>query len=128
MPCTDILDSWVRCMQAGLDSAGPALIPVVDGADLARRRDSAAVARRLAHAKLETLAQQIAGSNFLLAFADQEGVILDLYADNRFVMSGADAGILPGSCWRDSIAGTNGLGTALAAGRPVAVTGLEHYF
>ena len=127
-PSTDILDSWVRCMQAGLDSAGPALIPVVDAADLARRRDSAAVARRLARAELETLAQQIAGSNFLLAFADQQGVILDLYADNRFAMSGADAGILPGSCWTESVAGTNGLGTALAAGRPVAVTGLEHYF
>ena len=128
LPAAEILDSWVRCMQAGLDSAGSALIPVVDAADLARRRDGAAVARRLARAELETLAQQIAGSNFLLAFADQEGVILDLYADNRFAMSGADAGILPGSCWHEAIAGTNGLGTALAAGQPVAVTGLEHYF
>ena len=128
LPSTDILDSWVRCMQAGLDSAGPALAPVVEAADLARRRDSAAVTRRLARAELETLAQQIAGSNFLLAFADQDGVILDLYADNRFAMSASDAGILPGSCWRETLAGTSGLGTALSAGRAVAVTGLEHYF
>lgn len=127
MPGAEILDSWVRCMRAGLDPAAAASVPVVDAADLARRRDAAAVVRRLAQAELETLARQIAGSNFLLAFADREGVILDLYADNRFVMSGADAGIVAGSCWHEAVAGTNGLGTALAAGQPVAVTGLEHY-
>ena len=122
-----ILDSWVRCMHSGLDHAARAEIRVVAGADLARRRERAAVTRRLAQAELETLAQQIAGSNFLLAFADQEGVILDLYADNRFSMSGAGAGIVAGSCWAETLCGTNGLGTALATGRSVAVTGLEHY-
>ena len=127
MPSADILDSWVRCMQAGLDSAAPTLIPVVEAADLAQRRQRAEVVRRLARAELETLAQQIAGSNFLLAFADQDGVVLDLYADNRFALSAANAGILPGSFWRESLCGTTGLSTALAAGRPVAVTGLEHY-
>ena len=127
LPGVEILDSWVRCMRAGLNPSSKAGVPVVDGADLARRRDAAAVVRRLAQAELETLAQQIAGSNFLLAFVDQQGVILDLYADNRFQMSGADAGIVAGSCWQEAVSGTSGLGTALAAGQPVAVTGLEHY-
>ena len=127
LPSTLILDSWVRCMQAGLDPTAPAAVPVVTGIDLAHRRDSAAVVRRLAQAELQTLAQQIAGSNFLLAFADQQGVILDLYADNRFAMSGADAGIVAGSCWREAVSGTSGLGTALASGQAVAVTGLEHF-
>lgn len=128
MPSAEILDSWVRCMQAGLDSRAPAPIAVVEAADLARRRERAEVTRRLARAELETLAQQIAGSNFLLAFADPDGVILDLYCDNRFSMSGSDSDILAGSCWTEAVAGTNGLGTALATGRSVAVTGLEHYY
>jgi len=128
LPSADILDSWVRCMRAGLDSGRAMAVPVVEAADLARRRERAEVARRLAQAELETLAQQIAGSNFLLAFADQEGVILDLFADNRFAISDHNARILPGSCWTEALCGTNGLGTALAAARPVAVSGLEHYF
>jgi sigma-54 dependent transcriptional regulator, acetoin dehydrogenase operon transcriptional activator AcoR len=127
MPSPEVLDSWVRCMQSGLDSRAPMSIRVVESTDLAQRRDRAEVTRRLAQAELETLSQQIAGSNFLLAFADREGVILDLYADNRFSMSGSDAGIVPGSCWSEALCGTNGLGTALATGRSVAVTGLEHY-
>ncbi|MFZ5506265.1 MAG: sigma-54-dependent Fis family transcriptional regulator [Pseudomonadota bacterium] len=127
-PAPEILDSWLRCMQAGLDSHGEAPIAVVDAGDLARRRERAEVARRLAQAELETLAQQIAGSNYLLAFADSDGVILDLFCDNRFSTSGSDSPILPGSCWRETLCGTNGLGTALATGHSVAVTGLEHYF
>jgi transcriptional regulator of acetoin/glycerol metabolism len=123
-----ILDSLARCLDAGLQPGQAMAVPVVEAADLARRRDRAAFVRRLAQAELETLSRQIAGSNFLLAFADSEGVILDLYADNRFSMSSSDAGILPGSCWRESLAGTNGLGTALATGSALAVTGLEHYF
>ena len=103
-------------------------VPVVLASDLAQRRERSALVRRLAQAELENLSQQIAGSNFLLAFADCEGVILDLYADNRFKLSGGDTPILPGSCWTEGVAGTNGLGTALATGAAVAVTGLEHYF
>jgi transcriptional regulator of acetoin/glycerol metabolism len=128
LPPGQILDSWVRCMGSRLDPNAPMEVPVVGAGDLAQRRERAAFVRRLAQAELETLAPQIAGSNFLLAFADHEGVILDLYADNRFVMSGSGAGIVAGSRWDEAVAGTNGLGTALAAGRSVAVTGLEHFF
>ena len=127
-PSAMILDSWARCLDTGLQPGAALQVPVVEAVDLARRRDRSALVRRLAQAELETLSKQIAGSNFLLAFADQEGVILDLYADNRFSMSSGDAGILPGSCWREALAGTNGLGTALAYGGAVAVSGREHYF
>lgn len=127
LPPPEILDSWVRSMRCGLDMAASAPIVVVESAELARRRERASMVRSLARAELDTLARQIAGSNFLLAFADADGVILDLCADNRFAMSGAQAGILPGSCWAERLCGTNGLGTALASGRPTAVTGMEHY-
>jgi transcriptional regulator of acetoin/glycerol metabolism len=128
LPGAVVLDSWGRCLRAGLDPHAALDVPVVDGADLRRRRERSEFVRQLAQAELETLSRQIAGSNFLLAFADREGVILDLYADNRFSMSGNGAGIVAGSCWTEGLAGTNGLGTALATGAPVAVTGLEHFF
>ncbi len=128
LPSDEIVDSWVRCLDAGLASGAALQIPVVEDAQLRERRERSEVVRRLARAELETLSQQIAGSNFLLAFADPDGIILDCYADNRFRMSGSGAGIVAGSLWREEVAGTNGLGTALANGRSVAVTGLEHYF
>jgi transcriptional regulator of acetoin/glycerol metabolism len=123
-----ILDSWVRCLEAGLDATAEPRIEVVEADDLGQRREHCEFVRRLARAELETLAQQIAGSNYLLAFADRDGVILDLLSDNRFAMSGSGAGIVAGSRWHEQLCGTNGLGTALATGQSVAVTGLEHYF
>ena len=127
-PRDEILDSWVRCGRANLDLALPPAPLIVDASELAQRRERLGKVRRLALAEIETLMHQIAGSNFLLAFADHEGVILDLYADNRFQMNGSDAAIVAGSCWSEALCGTNGLGTALATGRSVAVDGLEHYF
>lgn len=121
-PPDDILESWARCLDHGLDYAAQIRLPVASAAELARRRDQAGLLRRLAQAELETLMQQIAGSNFLLAFADADGTVLDVLADNRFVMS-SDEDIVVGSCWREDVAGTNGLGTALRTGRGVAVTG-----
>ena len=128
LPDAHILDSWVRSAAAGLDFAGPLQVPVVSDADLARRRDDAALVRGLALAELETLAAQISGSNYLLALADHDGVVLDLLADNRFGSDRDPSPVLPGSLWREDLVGTNGLGTALATGRPTAVTGLEHFF
>ncbi|MDH4287242.1 MAG: sigma 54-interacting transcriptional regulator [Aquincola sp.] len=126
-PADEILESWARCLDHGLDYAARLRLPVVDTAELVRRRDQAGALRRLAQAELETLMQQIAGSNFLLAFADADGTVLDVLADNRFAMS-SDEDIAIGSCWREEVAGTNGLGTALRTGRCIAVTGPDHYF
>lgn len=128
LPAETILDSWSRCLSSGLDFASRVPVGVIEAHGLAQRRERAAVARRLAQAELETLAQQIAGSNFLLAFADPDGIILDVVSDNRFVMSGSGAEIVAGSCWSEALCGTNGLGTALASGRSVAISGQEHYF
>lgn len=126
-PADEILESWARCLDHGLDYAARLRVPVVEAAELVRRRDQAGALRRLAHAELETLMQQIAGSNFLLAFADADGTVLDVLTDNRFAMS-TDEDIVVGSCWREDVAGTNGLGSALATGRGVAVTGPDHFF
>ncbi|MEF7613577.1 sigma-54-dependent Fis family transcriptional regulator [Aquincola sp. MAHUQ-54] len=127
-PPVDILESWARCLDAGLDFSRPVPLAVVEDADLRRRRDEAGRVRELALVELEMLFQQIAGSNFLLAFADTDGIVLDRYADQRFATSHAGAGIPAGSLWTESAAGTNGLGTALACGRSVAVNGPEHFF
>jgi sigma-54 dependent transcriptional regulator, acetoin dehydrogenase operon transcriptional activator AcoR len=132
LPSALVLDSWARCLGHGLEAAAPIRVPVVEAADLARRREHSRTVLGLAQAELATLSRQIAGSNHLLAFADADGVILDLQADTRFASSGDSgsnsAGIVAGSHWHETVAGTNGLGTALAAGQAVAVTGREHWF
>ncbi|MGB0904751.1 MAG: sigma-54-dependent Fis family transcriptional regulator, partial [Mangrovicoccus sp.] len=71
---------------------------------------------------------QIAGTNFLCAFADQDGVVLDTIMDHDFASSDCARSIQPGSVWREDLRGTNALGLALQTGQASMVTGGEHFF
>ena len=80
----EISASWKRCLDTGLDPHKPAPLEEIDALGLAAARDRADLTRRLALAEMQALYQQIAGSNFLIAFADRDGVLLDTIADQSF--------------------------------------------
>ncbi len=84
--------------------------------------------RGLALAEMHTLHQQIAGSNFMIAFGSPSGMLLDIVSDKSFDDTADAAGIQPGCLWTESHCGTNGLGTATFTKRPIVVQGGEHFF
>ncbi|MCW7541360.1 sigma-54-dependent Fis family transcriptional regulator [Aquabacterium sp. A7-Y] len=120
--------SWKRCLDHGLDPLGRAQVAVVEGGDLKGRRERDALLRRLAIAEMQVLYEQISGSNFMIAFADRDGVILDTISDPGFAQSRDGQAIVPGSWWREQERGTNALGLALLERAPIAVYGREHFF
>lgn len=120
--------SWQRCRDMGLDPRGEPRSSVVPFADVNRRRERSAALRRLALAEMQLLYSQIAGSNFMIALGDSDGVVLDTISDQRFADSAAGRSIIPGSMWHESERGTNALGLAADAHKPVAIYGREHYF
>lgn len=123
-----IADSWRRCVNIGLDPLSKPEECVVSHTDLHQRRDKLDLVMRLVRPELELLSAQIAGPNFLLAFADSDGVVLDRIIDEEFRTSVCGQSIVPGSIWNESIRGTNALGLALHTGQPCNVTGREHFF
>ena len=123
-----IVESWRRCLEFGLDpNASPSAI-VTPFAEVARKRNAFRTLRGLALAEMQALHSQIAGSNFMIAFADADGVVLDTLSDQAFADSAAGRDIIPGSVWFESARGTNGLGLALTTSAPAAVYGREHFF
>jgi transcriptional regulator of acetoin/glycerol metabolism len=123
-----IAESWRRCLNAGLD---PQVRPRVlrhGGAELRARRERSGLTRQLALAEMQLLYNQIAGSNFLIALGDPDGVVLDTITDPAFGTSAAGREIVPGSVWSQEIQGTNALGLAAVIREPVAVHGGEHFF
>ncbi|MDK1389426.1 sigma 54-interacting transcriptional regulator [Sinorhizobium sp. 8-89] len=123
-----VADSWQRCRELGLDPAGVPRDVVVPFSDVRHRRDVNAVLRSLALAEMQLLHTQIAGSNFMIALADAEGVVLDTISDPHFAESSVGRSIIPGSMWRESERGTNALGLVARERQPIAVYGREHYF
>jgi len=123
-----IVESWRRCLELGLDPTAEPSGAVTPFAEVARKRNASGALRSLALAEMQALHSQIAGSNFMIAFADAEGVVLDTLSDQVFADSAAGRDIIPGSVWLEGARGTNALGLALSIEAPAAVYGREHFF
>jgi len=63
-----------------------------------------------------------------VAFANNDGVVLDTIYDNQFLNSQASKVVIPGSVWLEKYRGTNGLGLSLQTKNPTIVAGGEHFF
>ena len=124
----DIFASWQRCLEAGLEPHKPKPLVEISAPELAAARQQADLVRRLALAEMRALYGQIAGSNFLIAFADPNGVLLDTIADQSFRAAARTANIRAGTLWTEQTCGTNALGTVARSGRPLTVHGGEHFF
>jgi transcriptional regulator of acetoin/glycerol metabolism len=124
----DIYDSWMRCISLGLNTLRPPEPEFVSPAVLRQEQQRCSLVRGLALAEMHTLHQQIAGSNFMIAFANADGLLLDIISDSSFSDASNAACIRAGAIWTENICGTNGLGTAAVLKRPIVVHGREHFF
>ncbi len=123
----EIRASWERCFDIGLDPFGSSRLARIDDLELERLKEENDFVKRLAKIEMENLHRQIAGSNFTIIFANDEGIILDSIVD--FSTTRKDGGrISPGYIWREENNGTNALGLVATIRKPVIVHGDEHYF
>ncbi|MBI4693263.1 MAG: sigma-54-dependent Fis family transcriptional regulator [Gammaproteobacteria bacterium] len=122
-----VRDSWARCRDAQVQ-AGAMQAPLLAAGEqleqLKRRhQELLSAAREVTH----TLADVLNPSKSLLAVADPQGVILDVYGDQRTREEGAARHIAPGGGWHEHASGTNAIGTAIALASPVQVHAIEHF-
>ena len=123
----NVLRSWERCRQAGLDPAKkgggePDLRAVSD----ARERNRTL----LSHAQpvLEHLFEQIRNSHSMVILADSRGMVLQSFGNADFLSRAEQVALRPGASWHEFERGTNAIGTALAERDAVNVFGSEHFF
>jgi signal transduction histidine kinase len=123
-----VADSWRRSLDAGVDPEGSRLAPVAAERDEASARWEAhplAQAAALIHDRLASIA---AGSDHLLVVSDASGVLLQLEGNARVRSQAADSmNFTEGALWSETGAGTNAIGTAMAADHPVQIFATEHY-
>ena len=122
-----VVASWRRSQELGINPSGRA-------APLAARGD-AMEALRVCHADLLGAASDVfaqaadlmVGSRSLMLLTNPEGIVLDTIGDHQTLDDGQDIHLMPGGDWREHTVGTNGIGTALATGRPAQVHAAEHF-
>jgi len=123
-----IADSWHRCLDKGLEPEQVPVEAVVSNSELAELRERNKRIWKFARPELESLFSQVAGTNSMVAFADNRGTVLDAILDHDFKDSIAAKAVVPGSVWDEAYRGTNALGLCLSTIQPCIVDGREHFF
>ena len=123
-----IQNSWDRCRDVGLSPSGKPVDAVTSDIDLSIIQEKNQRIRQFVLPELQLLYNQIAGTNFMVAYADTSGIVLDAYLDEEFKRSDAGKAVIPGSIWTEDNRGTNALGLALHSGKPQIVAGKDHFF
>ena len=123
-----ISESWSRCREFGLRASGKPVEAVLSEERFRMVMEQNESIRHFVLPEMELLYNQIAGTNFMVAYADSDGVVLDSIQDNDFQAGEGGKAVIPGSVWMESHRGTNALGLAIHNRRPAIVSGRDHFF
>lgn len=121
--------SWQRCLQEHhLHPDRPRKVPVIGKAALDERCHRLIDLLDCARYEMTTLYQQLADPESAVVLTDTDGVIIHMVSSPEFSEEVAPLGFHVGAVWSEAEAGTNGMGTCLAAAGPVAVRREDHFF
>src|SRR5579875_1588233 len=123
-----IVASWRRSAAAGVDPSGGRMAPVVADADEAQARWEVHPLAETAPLIRSCLAATADESRHLIVVSDADGVLLWLEGNPAVRLRAADSmNFAEGTLWSEGGAGTNAIGTALAARHAVQVFASEHF-
>ncbi len=124
-----VASSWIRGLKDyRLDPSRPSRPQILDEDRLAERCKRSADIIDCAKLEMTTLYQQLGDPELAVVLVDIDGVILHMVAAPGFSREVSQMGFRLGAVWSESEVGTNGMGTCLVAGEPVAVRQHEHFF
>ena len=128
--CNDVVArSWSRCLdEYRLHPDKPRSPAILERVALEARCASRADVIECARYEMTTLYQQLADSESAVVLTDTDGVIVHMVSSPEFAAEVAPLGLRCGGLWGEAEAGTNGMGTCLAAGGPVSIRREDHFY
>lgn len=122
-----VVASWQRSLRLGVDPTGRAAPFAAIGDDLHMLRERHRDLLLAASSAFAEATELLAGSGSIMLLTNPDGVVLDAVGDMQTLERGQDIHLTLGGDWREDVVGTNGIGTALATGRPAQVHASEHF-
>lgn len=124
-----VAQSWSRCVnEYSLNPAKPRAPNFIEGSDLEARRTRLADLIACARHEMTILYQQLGDIESAVVLTDTDGVIVHMVSSPKFSADAGPLGLRLGGVWSEEMAGTNGMGTCLAAAGPVWVHREDHFF
>ncbi|MGE6531418.1 sigma-54-dependent Fis family transcriptional regulator [Pseudomonas sp. NPDC077382] len=122
-----IAESWYRSVhEHGLDPAQPAAHVQLEHHEIRLHQEEHHDFLAIASQGMEGLSRRLSPAGFAVLLSDRRGITLDARLPGQYSPY-ADSGLVVGSCWDESLVGTNGIGTGLAAGQPLIIHRDEHF-
>lgn len=122
-----LVRDWIRCQTLGIDAGMRDGIILSDQEYQAALTNSSYIIEK-SQPILNKVWNLLAGVPGILILTDQKGTIIYIVGDPSVRMRAADeSGLIEGSCWLESLGGTNGIGTAIAKKEAVHVFANEHF-
>jgi hypothetical protein len=123
-----IVESWLRSLAAGIDPTAHELAPVLadeDETEMLWAEHPLGRKSGLIHECLAAIAEE---ADHLIVITDANGLLLSVEGSARLRLRAADhMNFTEGALWSEHGAGTNAIGTAIAADHAVQVFGPEHF-
>ncbi len=121
-----IADSWERCSETGVDPAEPGARLVIDPEDAGERWREHPLSRTTEILRT-VLGDLLYDARHIVVVSDADGCLLWSDGHPDVLRASERIRFTPGHAWSESAAGTNAVGTALAADHAVQVFSAEHY-
>jgi transcriptional regulator with PAS, ATPase and Fis domain len=123
----EILESWRRCRQLGVDPVSKPVHEVLTGYALETLLADNQEFISISTPFLLNLYRFMKGSRFVVGLFDRKGYILDTMQDDEDMPVNLYMQWIPGVRWDESSAGNNAAGTVLALKKPIRIFGTQHY-
>ena len=122
-----VLDSWERCKSQGVNPYLTSVHAVLQGGALETLLEDNRELIEISHPFMEQLYGVVRGSSFVVALSDENGFLIDLVGDDHVLETVKQGNFILGACWKEEVAGSNGIGTVLILEKPLQIFGCEHY-
>ncbi|MGO1766280.1 MAG: sigma-54-dependent Fis family transcriptional regulator [Advenella sp.] len=123
-----VASSWGRCVnEYGLNPESRRLPAVLTHAERVARTEQKQVLITEAKHEMNILYQQLADPELAVVLVDTDGCILHMVAADHLESDLSGLGLRLGAIWSEEEVGTNGMGTCLVVGEPIAIRQTDHF-
>jgi PAS domain S-box-containing protein len=122
-----IADSWERSKEYGVDPFTEKIEVELSKEELEERYKKFKPLLETAKPFMDSLYKTVGNTGLLVRLTDKDGYVLECIGDKQLVENHGNLNMYKGCNVKESIIGTNAIGTALFTGKPIQIIGAEHY-
>ncbi|WP_371371787.1 sigma-54-dependent Fis family transcriptional regulator [Sporomusa aerivorans] len=123
----EIADSWLRCSRIALNPGDGRGQNILEQASVRSMLEKNQEIISIAKPFMANLYEFFRNSGFMVVLADANGYVMESFGDRDALSSARKLHFVQGASWRECDVGTNAIAVGIVTGKPVQVSGAEHF-